>query len=83
MSTPRRHVTSLFHPGTAKIQACTGSSPSALAICGFPPARSFGFDTIVEDSHRRHLPPKLPTCPIKPMRHPQAKSERQFCALAA
>jgi hypothetical protein len=27
----------------AAMYACTGASPSALAICGFPPESSFGF----------------------------------------
>jgi hypothetical protein len=28
----------------AEMYACTGLSPSALAICGLPPDRSTGFD---------------------------------------
>jgi hypothetical protein len=28
-------------PGNAAMYACTGASPSAFAICGLPPERSF------------------------------------------
>jgi len=30
-------------PGMAAIWACTGASPSPLAICGLPPESSTGF----------------------------------------
>ena len=32
---------SRFQPGIAARYACTGASPSAFAICGLPPERSF------------------------------------------
>ena len=32
---------SRFQPGIAAMYACTGASPSAFAICGLPPERSF------------------------------------------
>src|SRR5688572_27559514 len=35
----RRFPRSRFQPGIAAIYACTGASPSALAICGLPPER--------------------------------------------
>ena len=36
-----------FQPGIAAMYACTGASPSALAICGLPPDRSFtGFASL-------------------------------------
>src|SRR5687768_6290201 len=43
MSASRRFPMSRFHPGIAAMYACTGASPSAFAICGLPPVRSFGF----------------------------------------
>src|SRR5687767_13933306 len=43
MTASRRRPTSRFQPGMAAMYACTGASPSALAICGLPPERSFGF----------------------------------------
>src|SRR5688500_12469313 len=42
MSSSRRWPTSRFQPGIARMYCCTGASPSAFAICGLPPARSFG-----------------------------------------
>src|SRR5437870_4283479 len=41
MSASRRRPTSRFQPGIAAMYACTGASPSAFAICGLPPERSF------------------------------------------
>src|SRR5688500_9025625 len=41
MSVSRRRPTSRFQPGIAAMYACTGASPSAFAICGLPPVRSF------------------------------------------
>src|SRR5829696_8521342 len=41
MSASRRLPMSRFQPGMAAMKACTGASPSALAICGLPPDRSF------------------------------------------
>src|SRR5436190_21119294 len=41
MSASRRFARSLFQPGIAAMYACTGASPSAFAICGLPPERSF------------------------------------------
>src|SRR3954470_5982516 len=43
MSASRRRPTPRFQPGIAAMYACTGASPSALAICGLPPLRSRGF----------------------------------------
>jgi hypothetical protein len=43
MSASRRFPMSRFQPGIAAMYACTGASPSAFAICGLPPERSFGF----------------------------------------
>ena len=43
MSASRRRATSRFQPGIAAMYACTGASPSALAIWGLSPARSAGF----------------------------------------
>src|SRR5437868_5176876 len=40
MTASRRFPMSRFQPGIAAMYACTGASPSAFAICGFPPARS-------------------------------------------
>src|SRR6266481_21859 len=37
MSASRRRPTSRFQPGIPAMYACTGASPSALAICGLPP----------------------------------------------
>src|SRR5687768_4516296 len=42
MSASIRRPTPLFQPGIAAMYACTGASPSALAICGLPPLSSFG-----------------------------------------
>src|SRR5687768_13003168 len=39
MSASRRFPRSRFQPGIAAMYACTGASPSAFAICGFPPER--------------------------------------------
>src|SRR6202795_5021468 len=39
MSASRRFPMSRFQPGIAAMYACTGASPSAFAICGFPPER--------------------------------------------
>src|SRR4029078_10846102 len=36
-----RFPMSRFQPGIAAMYACTGASPSAFAICGLPPERSF------------------------------------------
>src|ERR1041385_4545122 len=41
MSASRRFPKSRFQPGIAAMYACTGASPSAFAICGLPPERSF------------------------------------------
>src|SRR5688572_6524972 len=41
MSASRRFPRSRFQPGIAAMYACTGASPSAFAICGLPPERSF------------------------------------------
>src|SRR4029078_2324927 len=41
MSASRGVPSSLFQPGMAARYARTGASPSALAICGLPPERSF------------------------------------------
>src|SRR5205085_4201386 len=41
MRASRRRPTSRFQPGIAAMYACTGASPSAFAICGLPPERSF------------------------------------------
>src|SRR5688572_10495102 len=41
MRASRRLPRLLFQPGNAAMYACTGASPSAFAICGLPPARSF------------------------------------------
>src|SRR5439155_19119754 len=41
MSASRRSPRSRFQPGIAAMYACTGASPSAFAICGLPPERSF------------------------------------------
>src|SRR5205823_12278545 len=41
MSASSRRPTSRFQTGIAAMYACTGASPSAFAICGLPPARSF------------------------------------------
>src|SRR5688572_3814620 len=49
ISASRRFPMSRFQPGIAAMYACTGASPSALAICGLPPesrttASRFGGD---------------------------------------
>src|SRR5207244_13365739 len=41
MSVSRRRPMSCFQPGIAAMYVCTGASPSAFAICGLPPERSF------------------------------------------
>lgn len=41
MSASIRFATSRFQPVSAAMYACTGASPSAFAICGLPPERSF------------------------------------------
>src|ERR1700736_805787 len=41
MSASRRFPRSRFQPGIPAMYACTGASPSAFAICGLPPERSF------------------------------------------
>src|SRR5262245_60402372 len=41
MSASRRDPRSRFQPCNAAMYACTGASPSAFAICGLPPDRSF------------------------------------------
>src|SRR5688572_30898530 len=41
MSASRRLPRSFFQPGIAAKYSCTGASPSAFAICGLPPERSF------------------------------------------
>src|SRR5260221_721277 len=41
MSASSQRPTLLFQPGIAAMYACTGGSPSAFAICGLPPERSF------------------------------------------
>src|SRR3954469_23605547 len=41
ISASSRRPTSRFQPGIAAMYACTGASPSAFAICGLPPERSF------------------------------------------
>src|SRR3989442_14930350 len=41
MSASRRFPRSRFQPGIAAMYARTGASPSAFAICGLPPERSF------------------------------------------
>src|SRR6266513_2750361 len=41
MSASMRFPRSRFQPGIPAMYACTGASPSAFAICGLPPARSF------------------------------------------
>src|SRR5687768_9400383 len=41
VSASRRRPPSRFQPGRAAMYACTGASPSAFAICGLPPERSF------------------------------------------
>ena len=48
MSASRRRPTSRFQPGMAAMYAWTGASPSAFAICGLPPERSFGFATFTD-----------------------------------
>src|SRR4029077_14933681 len=41
MSASRRFPRSCFQPGIPAMYACTGASPSAFAIWGLPPVRSF------------------------------------------
>src|SRR5207253_5758362 len=41
MSASSQRPRSRFQPGIAAMYACTGASPSAFAICGLPPERSF------------------------------------------
>ena len=41
-SASSRAPTWRFQPGIAAMYACTGASPSALAICGLPPDRRTG-----------------------------------------
>src|SRR5262245_31251493 len=43
MTASSRRPTSRFQPGMAAMKAWTGASPSAFAIRGLPPERSFGF----------------------------------------
>src|SRR3990172_4566135 len=43
MSASRRFPRARFQPGIAAMYACTGASPSALAICGLPPERRTTF----------------------------------------
>ena len=47
MSASRRLPTLRFQPGIAAIYACTGASPSALAICGLPPIEAGHSHSIV------------------------------------
>src|SRR5262245_19071694 len=42
MSASRRRPTSCFQPGMAAMYACTGASPTAFAIVGFPPESRTG-----------------------------------------
>src|SRR5581483_5497843 len=46
ISASRRLPTSRFQPGIALMYACTGLSPSPIAICGLPPDSSLGFGAI-------------------------------------
>src|SRR5260221_1089535 len=47
MSASRRFPRSRFQPGIPAMYDCTGASPSAFAICGLPPERSFtGFASL-------------------------------------
>src|SRR5258706_13687181 len=41
MSASSRRPTSRFQPGIPAMYACTGASPSAFAMRGLPPVRSF------------------------------------------
>src|SRR5256885_14600310 len=41
MSASSQRPTSRFQPGIPAMYACTGVSPSAFAICGLPPERTF------------------------------------------
>src|SRR4051794_12257870 len=50
--TSMRRAASRFQPDNASMYACTGASPSALAICGFPPDSSFGFGVFLEEDFR-------------------------------
>jgi len=69
--------TPCFQSGSAAIQACTGPSPSPLAICGLPPVSSFGS---FPDNNRHPTSFKpcpgpagrtpFPSRPICCMRHP-------------
>ena len=47
MSASSLRPTSLFHPGIAAMYACTGASPSPFGICGLPPERSAGADSLL------------------------------------
>src|SRR5687768_14149670 len=46
MRASRRLPTSRFQPGIAAMYALTGASPSALAICGFPPLSKAGLPAL-------------------------------------
>src|SRR5687767_4346522 len=52
MRASRRFPRSLFQPGIAAMYACTGASPSALAICGLPPERRTCLPFLVSASVR-------------------------------
>src|SRR5947199_9864662 len=83
MSASSRRPTPRFQPGIPAMYACTGASPSAFAMRGLPPARSFnglaalapGFDLVpdfVADLGLRGIVILSPELNILPLPFPRS-----------